>query len=257
MAKTWYPIIDEAACTACGACTQKCAQGVYDLAKAPAPVVARPESCVNHCHGCGNLCPQGAITYFGDDTGWTPPLFPAQAEDVCGYGCGCDCGGDGDDAKTVTVEYLYLDLNTCERCVGTDAVLEKALAEVTPALCAAGYQVDYRKVEIATAELAEQYRFLSSPTILVNGRDICPAVRENACGCCSDISGTAVDCRVFEFEGKTYEVPPKAMLAEAILRGAFAPAAESGCGCYTLPDNLRSFFDGKARKNSCCSGGCC
>ena len=168
---------------------------------------------------------------------------------------GCVPAGE---EKTVTVEYLYLDLQTCRRCIGTDVVLEEALAEVAPALKAAGYRMDYRKVEITSARLARQYRFLSSPTILVNGHDICPVVRENACGCCSGISGTAVDCRVFEYEGETYEVPPKRMLAEAILRGAFAPAAAESCGCYTLPENLSAFFEGKINQ-SCCSSqdGCC
>jgi ferredoxin len=33
------------------------------------------ENCVDHCHGCGNKCPVGAITYVGEDTGWTPPAL--------------------------------------------------------------------------------------------------------------------------------------------------------------------------------------
>jgi len=36
-------------------------------------VVSNPNGCYDHCHGCGNICPTGAITYFGDDTGWVPP----------------------------------------------------------------------------------------------------------------------------------------------------------------------------------------
>ena len=35
-----------------------------------------------------------------------------------------------------------------------------------------GYAVDYRKCEMTTDEIAGQYRFLSSPTIRVNGNDI-------------------------------------------------------------------------------------
>lgn len=29
--------------------------------------------------------------------------------------------------KEITIDYLYLDLNTCARCVGTDEVLEGVL----------------------------------------------------------------------------------------------------------------------------------
>jgi len=91
---------------------------------------------------------------------------------------------------------------------------------ITPGLQLAGYKVEYNKIKIATEELAKKFKFLSSPTIRVNGQDVCVSVKENSCGCCSDISGTDVDCRVFEYNGESYEVPPKEMLAEAILKNS-------------------------------------
>jgi NAD-dependent dihydropyrimidine dehydrogenase PreA subunit len=77
MAQKWYPVIDSALCGECGACVTKFSHGVYDSAKSPSAVVSNPVECVDHCHGCGNICPTGAITYVGEDTGWTPP-FKAQ-----------------------------------------------------------------------------------------------------------------------------------------------------------------------------------
>ena len=161
-------------------------------------------------------------------------------------------------SKSVKIEYLFLDLQTCDRCIGTDQVLDEVVETITPVLELAGYQVEYQKIEMTTARLAEKYRFLSSPTIRVNGQDICTTVKESECGCCSQISGTAVDCRVFEYEGSVYEVPPQAMLAEAILRSVFTPNGAPCCSCYTLPDNLKTFFAGKDSKNGscCCSNGC-
>ena len=73
MAKTWYPVIDYLTCVECGNCIAMCPRAVFDFAKAPSPVVTNPEGCVDHCHGCGKRCPVGAITYIGEDTGWTPP----------------------------------------------------------------------------------------------------------------------------------------------------------------------------------------
>ena len=106
--------------------------------------------------------------------------------------------------------------------------------------------------------MAAEYRFLSSPTIRVNGMDICDSVAENSCGCCSDISGTDVECRVFEFEGEDYEVPPKEMLASSILRAVFAPKEECCCGKYSMPENIIAFFDGKEKKSKCsCGSNCC
>jgi len=160
--------------------------------------------------------------------------------------------------EKVLVEYLYLDLQTCDRCIGTDSVLDGVMETLAPVLKLAGFEVEYKKVEMETAKIAETYQFLSSPTIRVNGRDICGPVRENDCGCCGEISGTNVACRVFEYNGKAYEVPPKEMLAGAILRAIFDPSDER-CGCgYMLPQNLETFFAGKNSKTACsCGGDCC
>ena len=108
-------------------------------------------------------------------------------------------------------------------------------------------------------EIAKRFEFLSSPTIRVNGQDICTSVKESSCGCCSDISGTDVDCRIFEYNGKTYEVPPKEMLANYILTYVFG-MNESRCCCdseYELPENLKSFFDGKSNEKCSCGDKCC
>jgi hypothetical protein len=160
--------------------------------------------------------------------------------------------------KKIIVEYLYIDLKTCDRCIGTDNVLNEVMLTLAPTLKLAGYEVEYRKTEMKTAELAEQYRFLSSPTIRVNGQDICKLVAENSCGCCSDISGTDVDCRVFEYNGESYEVPPKEMLAEAILNAVFGQIAIAcSCSKYELPENLKTFYEGKKSKSTCSFGGNC
>ena len=87
MAKNWYPVVDYVICQECGTCVKMCPHAVYDVKKAPSPVVANPDGCVDHCHGCGNRCPVGAITYVGEDTGWKPPYAKPES------GCGCGCGG--------------------------------------------------------------------------------------------------------------------------------------------------------------------
>ncbi len=302
MAKAWYPVIDYLQCAECGSCITKCSHGVYDPAKAPVPVVKSPASCIDHCHGCGNICPSGAITYVGDDTGWTPSAAKGGAaaepcgcgcetdsdecdcdSDECGCGCGCDTGSErcGCDAATdecdcecetdaggcgcgttakkqAVIEYLYLDLNTCERCMGTEQVLDRVMQVITPALELAGFTVTYRKTEVANEQAAAQYRFLASPTIRVNGVDIGGALQENDCGCCSNISGTDVTCRTFAYGGQTYEVPPREMLAGAVLAAIFAPSTgEYTDEAYTLPENLAAFYRGKQEKACACKGGCC
>ena len=62
---------------------------------------------------------------------------------------------------------------------------------------------------------------------------------------------------MFEYNGKLYNVPPRAMLAEAILKYAFAPVQKEQGGEYQLPQNLKNFFSGKEKKKSCCGDKCC
>lgn len=253
MAKTWYPVVDYVVCSECGNCVSKCPHGVYDTSRAPSPIVTNPQNCVDHCHGCGNRCPVGAITYVGEDTDWTPPNGNQVVEEPC-----CTCSCQDVIQKIVEIDYLYLDLQTCERCVGTDNVLDEVIMILTASFRLAGYEIKYRKTKIETEELAKQYRFVSSPTIRVNGQDICQSVAENSCGCCSDISGTDVECRVFDYNGETYEIPPKEMLAEAILKTAFK-VYDNDCSerDYELPENLKTFFEGKKNKGCSCEGNCC
>lgn len=253
--KSWYPIIDYQTCLECGACVDKCSHGVFEKGKKPLPVVLNPKSCIDHCHGCGNLCPAGAITYMGEDTNWVPPALKQQKVQP-NYPCKCGVS----HKKKVLIEYLYLDLESCDRCIGTDTALDEVMMTLTPALCLANYEVKYRKIEISTAQQAEQYQLLSSPTIRLNGKDLFGNVKENSCSCCSKMSGSEIDCRIFDYEGVSYEVPPKEMMAEAILRTVFSES-ESGCSYsskYKLPENLKSFFEGKKSVKKCsCRNGCC
>ncbi len=67
MAEKWYPVIDYSLCIECGTCSSFCPHEVYDLTKAPVPVVLNPLNCIDHCHGCEKKCPVNAISYVGDE----------------------------------------------------------------------------------------------------------------------------------------------------------------------------------------------
>ncbi len=236
MSKTWYPVIDYTKCTECGTCIKKCSHGVYNPEKAPSPVVINPNGCIDRCHGCGNLCPQGAITYVGDTTGGKPPngkLNEAKAKHT---------PVTGRTIKTVAIDFLYLDLNTCKRCMTTDTALNEAVKELSVVLRTLGYKITVNSVNIINAKMAEQYRFLSSPTIRVNGRDICLTVEENKCTDCGDICGSDVDCRVFIWKNKKYNQPPKAMIMDSILKAIYGPKKTTEQKPYVLPENLKKFF---------------
>ena len=106
MAKNWYPVIDDETCIECGKCVSKCTHGVYDKSSPQKPVVINPNECIDKCHGCGNLCPTGSITYHGDDTGWKPPN--AKNKNSC-CSSGGNCCESGSTVKTVSTTLTFKD----------------------------------------------------------------------------------------------------------------------------------------------------
>ena len=265
MSKNWYPIINEETCSECGKCIAFCKHGVYDKNTGDKPVVINPEGCIDHCHGCGGLCPTGSITYAGEDTGWTPPNAAVAQEDACDCGGGCSCGSEPEPIqetscgcadtscgcsavstqKEITIDFLFLDLSICERCIATGDTLDEALRVLAPIFETLNYSVTVNKVNITTEELAEQHRFISSPTIRVNGIDICNEVVENECESCGDLAGCSVDCRVFVYEGKEYTQPPAAAIADGILRVLYGNMTKPENVDYVLPENLKNYFIGR------------
>lgn len=169
--------------------------------------------------------------------------------------CDCGCGNSGccapkQEEKRLTIDFLYLDLSVCERCQGADNNLDEAIKEVSGVLKAAGYNLAINKVNITTKELAEEYEFISSPTIRIKGRDIALELKESTCKDCGDLCGDNVDCRVWIYEGIEYNEPPKEMIVNAILKAVYSekPQNVSEKVEYKLPENLETFFNGKNRQ---------
>jgi hypothetical protein len=158
--------------------------------------------------------------------------------------------------NSLLIEFLYLDLETCTRCLGTDRALEQALDAAGEVLAAAGAAVEVERIHVTTAEVAQEHRFVSSPTIRVNGRDIALELRESSCGseACTDGCGGSVACRVWVHDGVEHTEPPVAMIVDAILRevyGGFAPEQPREAVVHELPDNLKRFFGEPVA--TCCS----
>lgn len=160
------------------------------------------------------------------------------------------CGIPAD--KNLDIDFLYLDLDSCERCIGTGDTLDEALQDVASVLKASGYQVNLRKTNITSRELAEKFEFRSSPTIRINGKDIAMEVKETACTDCGDLCGDSVDCRAWEHNGTLYDQPPKELIVDAIMRSVYGSrdTLTISQGPYVLPENLRTFFEGAAKKGT-------
>jgi len=162
----------------------------------------------------------------------------------CAPGC---CGSIPDNAvnkRQIIIDFLYLDLSVCTRCQGTDTSLDESLHEVSKVLEATGTEVVLNKINVNSEELAVTYKFVSSPTIRVNGHDIQMEVKESLCESCGDLCGDEVDCRVWVYQGKEYTVPPKAMIIEAILKEVYGGNRGDNVAVqeYVMPENLKHFY---------------
>lgn len=167
----------------------------------------------------------------------------------CSTGNSCCCN----EKKEITIDFLYLDLTVCGRCQGAENNLDSALKDVSSVLIASGFEVKVNKVNINSRDLAIKYKFLSSPTIRVNGSDIALELKESCCSECGDLCGDTVDCRVWVYEGEEYVEPPKAMIVNSILKAIYGNPSKDGADKdneeYILPENLDNFFTALEKNN--------
>lgn len=164
--------------------------------------------------------------------------------------------------RTITVDFLYLDDQTCERCMGTQAALETALNRVEPILDALDVGITLRDVHVSTLAAAEATRLAVSPTVRIDGRDVQPDYLENACESCGDLCGCVgdVDCRLWRYRGEEYTTAPVDLLIEALVRAIAADQPRSdrpgGSSADGLSANVRGFFEAAADDDSGCGCDC-
>ena len=161
---------------------------------------------------------------------------------------------------------MYIDLEVCTRCKGTEENLNEAITEIANLLKTIGYDVRVNKILVENEEQAEALHFASSPTIRINGKDIQLIAKESNCDTCSSITGSNVNCRVWIYNGKEYTEAPKSLIMDAILKeiyGAGQNREERRKEPYVIPENLKRFFTAKreVKHKDCCTKGqsaeCC
>jgi hypothetical protein len=159
------------------------------------------------------------------------------------------------EIKQIEIEFLYVDIESCSRCKGTDANLTTALKMAQSLLDAADAGVTVRRTLVDSEEMAIKLGFVSSPTIRVNGRDIDVDLRESRCEDCTEICGCGEDisCRVWRYKGEDYDVAPVPILLNAIMSAVYAPSPAAS-ERRDLSNNLRKFFAAKRERTNVCCG---
>ena len=156
--------------------------------------------------------------------------------------------------RQVKIELLALDLATCGRCTRTDRNLDDALAKAASVLREKMIDVEVVKHVVASSKDAERLRFLSSPTIRIDGEDIALDLRESPCDDCGELCGCEgrVSCRVWVWNGKEYLEAPTEMIVASVLKAADTRATPKGKPGtpYVMPENLRTFFASLAKTDA-------
>ena len=83
---------------------------------------------------------------------------------------------------------------------------EQLLATVEQLADQNGADLQLRRVE--TSEAAESQRFLGSPTVRVNGRDVDPTAAER--------TDFGLKCRLYRFDGRASPLPPEDWIRAAL-----------------------------------------
>jgi len=175
-----------------------------------------------------------------------------KEKDCCSSQCCSSETENQSEKRKIILDFLFLDLGVCTRCQGTDNNVDEAIAEVSKVLETTGIALEINKIHIDNIEKARKFKFESSPTIRLNGKDIQLDIKESVCESCGDLCGDEVDCRVWVYQGKEYTVPPKGMIIDAILREIYSGGSilkkDEEKKEFMLPENLVKFFASKEKQ---------
>ena len=149
----------------------------------------------------------------------------------------------------VNIDYLYLDVSVCTRCQGSDMNLENAVETLKSQF--PNHDFNLNKIHIDTIDLALKEKFVSSPTIRVDGKDLPIAFKENNCDSCGDFCGDSVDCRIWVHNGEEFESAPTEMLVDLVTDYINEKVSlHSVPSNYAIPDNIIHFFSARLNKEN-------
>lgn len=164
--------------------------------------------------------------------------------------------------ETLDIQLLYLDNESCSRCLQTEGNLDVAATIVRGVMELLGIELRIERVLVEDRQLAHEVQLRTSPTIRINGSDIGGELEQNACSDCSNLASQPICCRTWKWRGRTTNYAPIGLIVEEMLKALFAQgeSASAVAEGFQLPDNLERFFaDAESIDGSPCqsTSSCC
>lgn len=115
----------------------------------------------------------------------------------------------------------FLHTLDCQWCVKTKKLLKESLGELK-------INKNFEEIIIDSEEKAQKYKFVGSPTIRVNEKDIQEDISKERCLPCEKLIAhkevtafvkqeCGCGCRIYFYKGKQYPYPPKGLIKESIV----------------------------------------
>lgn len=111
----------------------------------------------------------------------------------------------------------------CPHAQPARELVERVVAEL-------GLDATVRRVDVPDLETAAMHRFLGSPSIRVNGRDVEPGAEER--------SEFVLSCRIYRADGSFKGEPDEHWLHDALIAASGFPNP-AGAEAYTFPSWIR------------------
>lgn len=92
-------------------------------------------------------------------------------------------------------------------------VWKESLSALEQALIETGCEPHYEVILVQNDDQAQSYHFSGSPSIVIDGQDVDPMAQNNT-------NYTLASCRLYFWQGKSYDFPPKDMIKKAIQQRA-------------------------------------
>lgn len=111
----------------------------------------------------------------------------------------------------------------CPWCLKTKGLLKEAIKELK-------LKAKVKEILIDTKTKAKKYKFVGSPTIKIENKDIQEGIEKARCLPCEKLAKLTkkttsfvkeeccgLGCRVYTYKGKHYPYPPKKLIKEALI----------------------------------------